>query len=87
MIVGLSQFKHYFSDKLASVKQILIISFHEDKAEDAKEEKVVQKVIEPQPEPPPIKRWFVLLFLMLNQRCFKILWEEKGRGIRLGIVC
>ena len=55
--MGLSQFKHYFSDKLASVEQILIISFHEDKAEDAKEKnKIVQKVIEPQPEPPPIKR-------------------------------
>ena len=44
---------------VASVEPIVIISFHEDKAEDAKEEsKVVQKVIEPQPEPPPIKRWF-----------------------------
>ena len=57
MILGLSLFKHNLPDKLASVEQIVIISFHEDKAEDAKEEtKVVQKVIEPQPEPPPIKR-------------------------------
>ena len=78
MIVGLSQFKHYFSDKLASVEQILIISFHEDKAEDAKEEKVVQKVIEPQPEPPPIKRWFIFLFLMLNQRCLRYYGRKKA---------
>ena len=76
--MGLSQFKHYFSDKLASVEQILIISFHEDKAEDAKEEKVVQKVIEPQPEPPPIKRWFIFLFLMLNQRCLRYYGRKKA---------
>ena len=59
MIVGLSLFKHNLSDKFEPVlnQYLVIISFYEDKAEDAKEEsKIVQKVIQPQPEPPPIKR-------------------------------
>ena len=51
-------FKYYLPEAVrASVEPIVIISFHEDKAEDAREQsKVVQKVSEPPPEPPPIKR-------------------------------